>query len=85
MLLTMFVTSFLSYILYIFISSLIEDFSVFSTSKRIFSAPDFYLTVFLCVGAVITFDGVVMYYISNERGGMIEYLKSVIKHKKTHS
>lgn len=47
-----------------------------------FSSPDFYLIVFLCVGLVFAFDACILYYLNNEEKGLVEYVKFVIKYKK---
>lgn len=80
--LTMFFTSIAAYIIYIFIASEIEDFSVYMTSRRIIETPDFYFTVCLCVGIVFAFDALVWYVKNFEQPKMIEYLKYVIKFNK---
>lgn len=72
-------TSFFSYIIYIFIASEIESFSVYMTSTRIVYSPDFYLTVALCVGLVFAFDAIVLYFKTFEKSEMVEFLKYVIK------
>ncbi len=78
-------TSVFAYIIYIFIASEIEDFSVYQTSERILYSSNFYLTIILCVGIVFAFDAIVLYFVNFEKLELVNTLKYVIKNGKQHS
>ena len=74
-------TSLLLYICYVFISSEIEQFAVYQTADSAFSTADFYFLIFFTVGVVTIFDQLVS-IVQAESGGMINYLKNIIRDKK---
>lgn len=77
--LTLIITSYVFYFAYIWVSDQFPEFTSYQTAGMLFLTPNFYLAIFGCMGIVLAFDLLILFFRAEIKRDLLETIKLGVK------